>query len=615
MSALTSDRWQRIHGLVVLVATTLNGALVYGQDALEQAVPPPRPLQMLPEQLTAPTETSNTMADIAVGSLAAPDRDQIGLVDEHGGGFLETLWQGSDLETLRKILIQLPTSVTSPAQRDLMRNMLLSAGGIYSAEDIPASSAWLIETRIARLAAMGAWDDALAMIELVPPGEMTEAIRRLRADAYLIAGRIGDACSETQAALRQVPDIYWQKVQIFCHLEKGQASAADLGLLLLREQQPGNTAYFWAVNMLRGNEHEPPISLGKPTPLLLAILRAVGLPALDMLIESGDATTVGILAEIPHLDHENSGEKLTVAEADETLRDLAETRILAAEQAVAVGTLKSERLRELYRDFSIDVKVDLRPEETSAVGVRARVRLFQAALEQTTPMARAEIIARAFDIARADVGGVGSSVSILSLLYLPLLEGISPTADMVWFSGTAARMFLAARKTKAAKQWMALAQNMSRINREAASIAYGLWPLERLLSLGAKGRLPARAMDDWAARASELAAVQGREMFLNLFAAFGDPVEITDWQPVLGASRVMERGPSVAPHVWNGLSLAAQNRRVGEAVVFALIALGDEGPAFAAPETLAKVVETLMAVGREEDARALALEAVLVFGL
>ena len=116
-------------------------------------------------------------------------------------------------------------------------------------------------------------------------------------------------------------------------------------------------------------------------------------------------------------------------------------------------------------------------------------------------------------------------------------------------------------------------------------------------------------------RASKGAAVQGREMLLNLLTAFGDPIEITDWQPVLGASRVMERGPSVAPHVWNGLALAAQNRRVGEAVVFALIALGDEGPAFAAPETLAKVIETLMAVGREQDARALAIEAALVFGL
>jgi hypothetical protein len=177
---------------------------------------------------------------------------------------------------------------------------------------------------------------------------------------------------------------------------------------------------------------------------------------------------------------------------------------------------------------------------------------------------------------------------------------------------------------------MDLARRTARTSAEAAVIADGLWPLDRLLDPGAKSTLPPGAMDAWAATVPDEAAAregaqfsgggptsaaQGREIYLNLFTAFGDPVGTADWLPVMHAQRAMDRGPSVAPHIWNGLTLAARDRRVGEAAALSLIALGDDGPAFAAPETLQKVISTLMAVGREQDARVLAAEAVLALGL
>jgi hypothetical protein len=67
--------------------------------------------------------------------------------------------------------------------------------------------------------------------------------------------------------------------------------------------------------------------------------------------------------------------------------------------------------------------------------------------------------------------------------------------------------------------------------------------------------------------------------------------------------------------VWNGLTLAVRGKRVGETAALSLIALGEDGPARAAPATLQKVIESLMDIGREQDARALALEAALVHGL
>ena len=60
---------------------------------------------------------------------------------------------------------------------------------------------------------------------------------------------------------------------------------------------------------------------------------------------------------------------------------------------------------------------------------------------------------------------------------------------------------------------------------------------------------------------------------------------------------------------------AANNRRVGETVLLALINLGPEGPSSASPATLAAVAQALTAVGLSGEANALVLEAMLGAGI
>jgi hypothetical protein len=59
------------------------------------------------------------------------------------------------------------------------------------------------------------------------------------------------------------------------------------------------------------------------------------------------------------------------------------------------------------------------------------------------------------------------------------------------------------------------------------------------------------------------------------------------------------------------LTRTAQERRVGETVLNALVALGPGGPTRAQGQTVARVVKALMAVGLRNEARAIATEAVL----
>jgi hypothetical protein len=135
------------------------------------------------------------------------------------------------------------------------------------------------------------------------------------------------------------------------------------------------------------------------------------------------------------------------------------------------------------------------------------------------------------------------------------------------------------------------------------------------MSDGTPGRLPPQALDSWRASVPQERRAEAHGTLLNILAAVGEPITAADWLPA------MDRPPAPAtmtvtpPHIVNGLALAREGKRVGEVVVFALLALGGEGPSAVEPAALQGVIAALTAVGRARDARALAVEALLVDGL
>jgi hypothetical protein len=141
-----------------------------------------------------------------------------------------------------------------------------------------------------------------------------------------------------------------------------------------------------------------------------------------------------------------------------------------------------------------------------------------------------------------------------------------------------------------------------------------LWPVERLLS-PTEGRMPAGAVRSWAVTVPEVMRTAHRETLLNLFIAVGETVSPGDFPQALGDGAADQDAPSARPAVLNGLTLAARGKRVGEVAALSLIALGEDGPARASTATLQKVTESLMAAGRDADARALAVEVALIRGL
>ena len=130
-----------------------------------------------------------------------------------------------------------------------------------------------------------------------------------------------------------------------------------------------------------------------------------------------------------------------------------------------------------------------------------------------------------------------------------------------------------------------------------------------------RGNLTPRSLRAWQASIPASAGSLPRQTLLNLLSAVGDPVGAVDWLPVITSPPLPSQPSAPQAALWHGLSLAARDARSGEATAFALALLGETASQGEMPVTLNKAIESLIIVGREDDARLLVAEVALVQGL
>jgi hypothetical protein len=104
------------------------------------------------------------------------------------------------------------------------------------------------------------------------------------------------------------------------------------------------------------------------------------------------------------------------------------------------------------------------------------------------------------------------------------------------------------------------------------------------------------------------------QTFFSLYDLMVEPVPAEIWDPLL---QTAERTPVpvAGAALWARLESAARNRRIGETVLFALLALGEGGPAQADAFTLTRVIKALETVDFKVEARAIGIEAAVALGL
>lgn len=546
---------------------------LFPQSSGNTASPSAQPAQQAAPQggfvFTPPEEGSQPAAKpssgITVEQLgAAPAGIVGGILDPGEGGLGVDLWQGVPMATTQHLLAGLSVPGEEPAAWDLLRRTLLSAARAPegAADDKVAS---LPELRLDLLGRMGDLDDLQTLVASDAAVIQDPALSKVWAGAMLRGGRTDDVCKVSVDRDPSSASIFWQQVAALCAFHAGNASDASLSVDLLREQAPDDKAFFALADMLSGlspSKKPPAAPEGGFSPVHLAMIAEAGLawPA------PADVSDLGYDAGL-----------LAVKATP------VELRIAAAERLVAAGAAKDEVLAALYAEPSFTDA-----EKHGALGAAKqgpatpmlRALLYQAAMAQTVPAARAEVVGRALDLAPAPAVGA---------VWAKLLE---PQRDTAWVAPAVVAALASAGEMQPVQGWYELASGV-----DPAS-ARRMWPLAMAAGIPS---VPAADLPGWVSEKPDNAAQS-----LAFLKALGVPVK-APWSE-LAAIPKMVTPAGVNPAIFYALDEASAAGRRGETVLLAVTALGNDGANRGSPLILAKAVEALSRVGLDAPARQLAVE-------
>jgi hypothetical protein len=302
-----------------------------------------------------------------------------------------------------------------------------------------------------------------------------------------------------------------------------------------------------------------------------------------------------------------------------------ELRLMTIERAVGAGVVDADVLRGAYSALPVSTDESTSADRIAVGSARERAATYQLALAQSVAASRAEVIGRVFDLMRTDGASDGSDIITAALVYAPNVGAMAPTVDVAWFGGTAIRILARAATATpggsaatAAHPWLDLMDTVAPTDKAVATARANVWPYVRLMAPAASalGRDEAAAWIATLPAAPPLRAVTERADALDLLAAVDEGVNAGDWQSLLVAlpQPSVQTTPVPATSLWDMLTLAAHEGRVGETVALTLRLMGaDAGPP--APLAVSTGLAGLTAVARGGDARAIAIETAFVRGL
>jgi hypothetical protein len=567
--------------------------LVPREAPADAQTPPPAPgaAPAAPAPGAAP-ELQTEPGGIQIGKLGAVDPSGIGTLDESNGGLPSTLWQGSRMGLVAALLPKL-AATSSPALQSLARRLLASSASVPEGA---AEGPNLLALRVAALDRIGLIRDAAALAQAAPGQLADPAFLQASRDSFWFAGNTKAACGRLNALAAAARDQAWAKASAFCRALAGDHEAASISAGLLREQNVSDIPFFALFAVVNGEGDVKLASLPNPPPLTLAMLRASNKPVPADIVQNAPPATLAAVAGMG-----NAAPPL---------------RIATAEHAAAFGGVTPDELAKLYAAQTFPPE-DLAKAPTLAKANRdglGNALMYQAVRQEKVPAAEAEAVAAAFALAR---GAAVPPPFWLQRLYGPILFRIAPGPGVVWFADDATRAYLAAADVTNARAWAAVGDT-DRVLSSPGQVPPGTL-LGRLMALADKEAPPVDGtiLAAWYGAAEK---VDGPErdaraaLLYTLLDALGQPVPAESWQAIaIGPATMSATVPS--PIVLHGLTAAADAGRLGETVLYALLAFGEGGSATADAATLGLVVAALKKVGLEADARAVAVEAALGHGL
>jgi len=619
------------------------------QPLTPSVIQPPKQLPAQPPQTAKPLpETMPKAGSIEVNSLQEINPDSGGTLSDADGGFGADMWQGVKRTSAEKLITLLPVNAASPTVRDIMRRLLLTTAIAPAGNGKPGN---LIRLRIKTLAAMGERQSVMDLLELTRGKIQDDSLIQLEANALLLATDNARACALASEQIQKTDADFWQKLFTFCQILSGDIDKAQLSASLMQEANIVDDLFYQLIDSFSSGEAPVIETMPNPTPLQLAMARAA---KARLPVDTANTDNPGILRAIAMSPNASKG-----------------LRLEAAERAEATGTLSVEALRQLYNSVEFSDQDLANPLSRADVefGPTIRALLFHSALIQTIPTAQAEAVARAFQLAREE-GRYPSTVRV----FLPLLKQLPPSRDLIWFAPEVVRALLFTGDFETASIWYRVLKSAATFDNQAKKDLDLLLPVADLIGFkddtmadknilaGWKQAMqPAKNKDRAGAEKFQDQAIQ----FYALFDALGEPLPSEAWLDLvtgtgLHDSRIpnpailyalneittkltatpaqtatLEQtviaapAPSVPSLVTAVLpppvkaetgtdgtaSPPPVAKGAGEAIMLALLAIGEQGPAKADPYILGQIIKNMSRIGLKTEARKLAIEATLAWGL
>jgi hypothetical protein len=581
---------------------------------------------------------------VEVNTLKSVDINEIGILTPQTGALGEQMWRGTSGAMVERLIDKLPTHAPSATMRKLMRKLLLSPAAAPEGVSDPNG---LTLIRFNTLMTIGALDDASKLFAILPSTRVAK-LTALEVDLRFLANDNARACALAEQEMIAAASVSWQKAFTFCSILKGEKEKARLSLSLMRELGEKDKTFLILADGLISEEKIELSEMVNLSPLHLAMSRVGNVQLPGSVISSNTPSILSAIAMSP---------KASI-----------ELRLEAGERADLAGSLPVDVLRQMYTSVSFSKEDLANPLSRAEIefGPMVRALLFRTSLAQTVPIAQAEATARAFILAR-DEGRYTSTVRV----FWPVLKRIAPSNELLWFAPEALRALLLVGDIDAALPWYQVLQAAAIRNVDAKKAIALFSPLASLFEFDlSEGQSHDQLQPAWwSAMQDEPEAEAKAVLLFTLLEALGVEISEKSWEPLIGVtSRSQRKMPSIAllnqlklltanaemvdqasPNLVNStvdqstpytvstlippestnLSTKKQNyvltdnssvspmksKRVGETVLLSLLAIGNAGPAKIEVGVLSTVLKALLAIGLDQDARALALEAALVNGL
>lgn len=604
----SSDRLGRILGFGLLMASALAGSdPVHAQTRGPILLGPPTPLAPGADappaapaaSPTVPRTTEpappRTTADgsIKIEGLKRLTVDAVGSLTPDSGGLRTDLWSGTPGPIALRLVALLPAAPDSRALRDLQRRLLLSSGPAPT--DLPEEGS-LLAARAERLLAMGALDELSALVAVVPNQVNDPDLARVLAERALAIGDPATACGYQDAMSARADDRYWLKVGVVCDLWRGDTAKAEFGARVLTEVgEPDELLQELVQSVLTGR---------KGGPLRLADATAIHLAAATV-VKARIDPEIASIDSLPVL----------VALARGVGNPPFAARLAAAEKAERAGALTTDALIGLYAEVAVrsgpvDGALWAADADPSAY---SRALLWRTADVQSDPAQRVRAIRKAFEIADD-----ASSWRQTARVFAPLIQRLDLTPAVEEFAPDAIRALIASGQASAARPWLAWLRTRSDAGSAGAeSVSRQIWPTAWIGGGDALGTYQATAVSAWwddLREADPEGASNLGAAVLALMDGLGAPVGVDAWRGLAGAPPT---SPYEAPTAAfrNGIASGASAGRTAETLALACAGFGEVRLEELDPTAIAGTVAALRRLGLDDDARRLAGEAAVAYGL